>query len=201
MGSIFSRQKELIEKYIEIEGMPKGPWDLNNAGHQSWIKDFFWRITEELCEAQEYLVNGDAGPLFLEEISDALHFLVEVMIMLGVSEVDVEAMYPKDKNGDPLDLDKALSTFVPIIEENQLGFSGAVFGIVYDLGLAANCLKNKSWKQTQMITDVSKFRHHLFMAFISFLVMCKVLGIDAAGIYTIYMKKASVNQFRQETKY
>jgi len=203
LQAIFSRQKELAEKYIEIEGMPIPPWDVNNAIHQRWIKDFFWRVTEELCEAIELYDERDdphKGPLFYEEISDALHFLIEPLVMLGITADDLLLVFPVVK-GERLTLAGTWEFFRHIKIRDEVPFVQMAGAVIYQLGVAANCLKNKSWKQTQVLTDVEKFRYKYFFAFMEFMYMCVRLGMEIDDMYIVYMKKAMINKFRQDTNY
>ena len=112
---IFERQKELMEKYREIENMPR-EIDINTKKGQVWLKDFAWRITEELGEAM-------------------------------------------------------------------------------------NCLKNKPWKQTEMLTDVDHYKEELADAFHFFIELCIISGISSEELFLLYFKKSEVNLFRQRSKY
>jgi dimeric dUTPase (all-alpha-NTP-PPase superfamily) len=69
------------------------------------------------------------------------------------------------------------------------------------LGLTANCLKNKPWKQSHMLTDVKKFRSCLNNAFLAFIDLCKVAGFNSTGLYNMYIRKNEVNKFRQGSGY
>lgn len=96
-GSIFNLQKELLSHYIIIEGLPSYPIDLNTKSSQNIIKDFTGRVIEELGEGFEsYLImldmfhNGvDESEMipylqnFNEEIADATHFWLELMVFSG----------------------------------------------------------------------------------------------------------------------
>ena len=53
---------------------------------QARIKDFSWRITEEVGEALDAITNesGESALLhFHEELVDGLHFLTEMTILTG----------------------------------------------------------------------------------------------------------------------
>ena len=95
LEKVFELQKEILESYIKIEGMPMYPLNINTKESQKMLKDFSGRIIEELGEGFEsYLImlelfhNGSDEKLmiphlqnFNEEISDALHFWLELMIL------------------------------------------------------------------------------------------------------------------------
>jgi len=98
---MFETQMELIEKYMEIEKMPPLPVSVHTAEGQKWLKDFAWRITEELGEAMNCLKNKPWKQTqmptdedhFWEEMADAVHFLIELFIIGGMSAEDFFQLY------------------------------------------------------------------------------------------------------------
>jgi len=96
-ADIFALQKVLLNQYIGIESLPAYPIDLNTKAAQVLAKDFSGRIIEELGEGFEsYLIMMDMFHKgideeqmiphlqnFNEEISDALHFWLELMVYSG----------------------------------------------------------------------------------------------------------------------
>jgi len=109
LEAIFDRQKELMEKYHPIEAAndlllsPDVPVDLDSAKGQARLKDFAWRVTEELGEAMNCLKNKPWKQTqmltdrdhFYEELADALHFMVELFILSGLDAKDVAMLYLK----------------------------------------------------------------------------------------------------------
>ncbi len=107
LKAIFARQQQLIEKYHDIEAkntgldIPANPVDLNDRASQLRIKDFMWRITEELGEAANCLKlkPWKSTPMvtdevhFLEEMIDAFHFMIELLIMVGFTPESLTQMY------------------------------------------------------------------------------------------------------------
>ncbi len=174
--TIFEHQLKLAEKYNEIEGMGDLLETLDSNIHtakgQKWIKDFAWRCTEELAEADEAL-RGGHDEHFKEELIDALHFLTEMTIIAGYKKID------------------------PIYLQEKPDF----WEITYELGLMCNCLKNKPWKQSQMMTDAKKFESHLVKAWFNFYTFLHNNGLSDQDIYKIYFKKKEVNKFRIKSKY
>lgn len=78
---IFKKQKLVFEKYMEFEPNKIEDFDINCYSDQQILKDFLQiRFIEELTEASEDPDNKDH---FLEEIVDALNFLVEAYIIYG----------------------------------------------------------------------------------------------------------------------
>jgi len=174
---IFKKQTELALKYKDIEKMgdllDTTDNNINTAKGQKWIKDFAWRVTEELAEAYEARFVDEVH--YKEELIDALHFLVELTIIAG------------HRNYKPTQF---TDKYIP-----------EAWDIVYQLGLMCNTLKNKPWKQTQMLTDKELFTKHLDFAWsYMYTLLLKELGRDEE-IYLYYFKKNKVNQFRQRSKY
>jgi hypothetical protein len=106
LEEIFILQKQLIEPYIGIEGLPQYPLDMSTKENQIIIKDFVSRVVEELGEAFESTLKLNEltqGPPPLDhavilpelenfnmECSDALHFMVETLIFLNIGPEDIK---------------------------------------------------------------------------------------------------------------
>jgi len=150
--------------------------NLDTKEGQKWIKDFAWRVTEELTEAQEAHIKDD-NIHYIEEVIDALHFLVELSIIAGYD--------------------------YKIVPENHSTITlESEWNIVYNLGLACNCLKNKAWKQTHILTDRKKFELYLEEAWRRMLGLLTIdLKLTKLDIYCYYVKKNEVNKFRIKSKY
>lgn len=190
--AIFNKQRELAVKYKDIEGMgtllDETHKNIQTSFGQRWIKDFAWRVTEEIAEALEakriaanYLsgeVKEQAELHYLEEMIDALHFLTELTIIAGYDEhIFTETVLPSMDGKDEWET-------------------------IYYLGIMCNTLKNKPWKQTQMLTDKTKFEKYLQTAWGYFIATLFVNGLhDVEDIYNLYFKKNQVNQFRIRSKY
>lgn len=195
---IYVKQASLMDKYEEIERangavVPSPAWGINDPRVQMRVKDMFWRVTEELAEALEdvpqdlwqWRQKWDERSKIRhvwEEIADALHFLVEASII-----VDFE---PKDW---------AFPGFQKTMGQRPI--EQYAFRIIMELGLAANCLKNKPWKNTHMETDKENFTKHLNRAWRQLGAMFATYEFTLNDIYILYMKKATVNVFRQRTNY
>jgi hypothetical protein len=72
---------------------------------------------------------------------------------------------------------------------------------VEEISEATNCLKNKPWKQTEMVTDKVHFYEELIDAFHFFVELCITAGMTAEDVARVYHRKHAVNKFRQESKY
>lgn len=213
---IFKHQHELMVKYGEIErrngaNFPTPPWNVNDKFVQWHLKDLFWRVTEELAEALDG--GGFDGMLgwrdrweqtdvrhFFEELADALHFLVEASLMADLKPVGVETLWDDiwaqvSKNRITLPPEK--------VDEmtSAANIEGWCAQIVWALGLTANTLKNKPWKQTMMPTDLPAFLRNLVEAWEAFIGLWCDLGCSKQDVYALYFRKKKVNEFRQRSNY
>ena len=110
LQGIFKGQLTLMAKYHKIE-LDRGaivvePEDFGQLDHRmvQWrIKDLAYRTVEELSEATNCLKNKPWKQSevttdrvhFYEELSDALHFFIELLITAGLTSEDVAALYHK----------------------------------------------------------------------------------------------------------
>lgn len=191
MKQIFERQKELMDKYHYIEersGLLQTadcPVNLDDRRGQARIKDFSWRVTEELGEALDALGQDDMEH-FAEELVDGLHFLTELTILAGLGWGDMatlNSMYTACSNGAPDGLDRRVYDFIEAI------------------GMMCNCLKNKPWKQSMMQTDRSAFYTRLHTVWLCYVAIMEVAFESADDIVSVYLKKSQVNKFRQRSNY
>lgn len=208
LEAIFKRQKELMKKYHVIEAASgllqtyDVPVDLDDAKGQARIKDFAWRCTEELMEAMDAYQNKTH---FEEEIADALHFLVELIILAGLTAKDMGEYiclpgtiisYRGESIPDNLDL-----LFVCYTHWKTMTVKQMVLKFLISLGMTCHLLKNKPWVQTQRLTDRDEFKKRLIETFQGFIGICLVAKIGAESLYSLYFRKSDVNRFRQRSKY
>lgn len=195
LTSIFKRQRELMEKYHDIE-LKSGllqtedcPVNLDDKKGQARIKDFSWRITEEIGEALDAITfeTGESALLhFHEELIDGLHFLTEMTILTGYN---IEERYTL-KQLIEIGSDRDCYTLNDLISDQ----------VMY-LGMMCNCLKNKPWKQTMMKTNKENFYKHLEKVWINYISILTSQGFTEDDILDIYLKKSQVNKFRQRSNY
>ncbi|MFA5543621.1 MAG: dUTP diphosphatase [Bacilli bacterium] len=217
--AIFRKQQKLMEKYHHIEKEYRltndCPVNLHDAKGQLLIKDFAWRITEELSEAfdalkEEIWAKIDSGPPepgeiqyeelsnrmvhAQEEIADALHFLVEMSILSNIQPGDIVGSI----EGDGLDFLFSLYNQKHLRRRNP-ALVWADFQV--SLGMVCHTLKNKPWKQTQMMTDIKEYRGRLIETFRLFIPIAMSFEMNAEQLYSLYFRKNKVNQFRQRSNY
>jgi dimeric dUTPase (all-alpha-NTP-PPase superfamily) len=210
LEAIFNRQHELMEKYGPIEkasGLVQTedcPVNLHDKRGQARLKDFAWRITEEIAEAIEVVARHSGWSTVpaetshaREEMADALHFLTELSILAGLEPAWILGHYA---NGPAGNLSPLLGHPSGDIEDYSY-ITTAVTLFVTRLGIAMNCLKNKPWKQTHMETDVNTFREALRTAWYAFGYLLSTLGFTEKMVYDYYFRKSEVNKFRQRSNY
>lgn len=199
--AIFNRQKELMEKYHDIEKRSgllqteECPINLDDRRGQARIKDFAWRVTEEVGEALESFVYEHNELHFKEELIDGLHFLTELTILSGLRETEIV----EGEEG------KYLETLVNYWEDDwKIGSPGIdtlVTKFICHLGMMCNCLKNKPWKQSHMRTDKNNFYDLLKKVWKDYVALLVYANMGAEDITEIYLKKSQVNKFRQRSNY
>ena len=195
LRAIFDRQKELMEKYHDIEfksGLMQTedcPVNLDDKRGQARIKDFAWRITEEIGEALDAIENesGESALLhFHEELVDGLHFLTEMTILTGYDLTEY-------------------TTLKDLIEEGRYRNCYTLNDLVSDhvmyLGMMCNCLKNKPWKQSMMKTNKENFYKHLKLVWSNYVAILTSQDLTEEEITDLYLRKSQVNQFRQRSNY
>ena len=202
LQAIFTRQKSLMDKYHDIElksGLMQTedcPVNLDDKRGQARIKDFSWRVTEELGEALDAKAAKDH---YQEELIDGLHFLTELTILAGKDYHNLlpegTAMYSKDR------LEDLVENAKECISQNGDNLNYWVSKFIENLGMMCNCLKNKPWKQSMMKTDRNAFYGRLAEVWVLYITLLVVSGMDADSIVTTYLKKSQVNQFRQRSNY
>jgi hypothetical protein len=205
-------QKNLLRKWDHQPTTTRvwkhaGTLNVQDRASQLRFKDFAWRITEELTEAT--LSLGEENEThYLEELIDALHFSVELLIMCGMfpltSEVALQAGQTGTPSGDSFERAFASSDiwvrWVSEYEGHEERKTLA-YRVIEKLGEAMNRLKLKPWKVTAMLTDEMAFKQSLSEFFAALIDLLKASGFTAKTATQMYLNKNAVNQFRIGSKY
>jgi hypothetical protein len=205
MREMILKQKELMAKYHDIEKKNGAlqtedcPVNLTSRTGQARIKDFAWRITEELGEAldAEYAYEFD---LAREELMDGLHFLIEMTILMGREKYldSLSEAFTKGCNYI------ALGNFADSLgnkREITPRRATPIEIFIKCLALMCNELKNRPWKQTITRVDLDKVYGQLENLWVVYMAICSRHFPTANSIYIGYFGKAAINQTRQEEKY
>ncbi len=209
---IYMRQSELMKKYEKIEHdnfllqTSKEPVDLHDKFGQARLKDFAWRIVEEITEATLAQPRDEAITTHvLEEIADAYHFLIELTILSGLTSDDLfERFFIVRKYHNVLPVPCRLEVMFEVMgseRDSQFSLVHQAYATTEQLGAAMNCLKNKPWKQTHILTDVDNYLYHIVSAHAEFIALCLDCNLTADRLYRMYYKKSEVNKFRQRSNY
>lgn len=86
-------------------------------------------------------------------------------------------------------------------KEEVLNMRKSLWDITYALNIARNCLKNKPWKQSGVMTNEILYQSLLVEAFVYMMGYYARLGMSSSDIYYLYFKKNKVNCFRIASKY
>ena len=200
---IFLRQRELMETYEGIEALndllltSEVPVNLHDPKGQARLRSFAWYFVEEMAEAYDSaMVRGWSDPKTREEVADAMHFLVEWLILGGIWPSRIQDFLPPQmRDNDILDsLFRVGALSVPSIEEN---FTMAIARV----GLACHALKNKPWKKSKTPTDIEDFQRKAVDALKSFIAFCTMIDMTAEELFNLYFHKSEINKERQAGDY
>lgn len=198
---IFERQHSLMEQFDKIEHengqnpIYEGVFILDDRQCQARVKDFCWRITEELGE----MVNATSDAHFLEELVDALHFMTELCLIVGIKNDEILGRSFHEIDRLEVFWRQYLSEYTAPLTKNYSPED--VLAVISKLALAANCLKLKPWKRTGMPVDQGAFRLHVISAYLKLLKLARKTGVSADGLFRVYYDKSEVNNFRIRSKY
>lgn len=160
LEKIYELQKNLLEGYIGIEGLPQYPININSKKSQILIKDFVGRVIEELAEGYESLLMAleltNKNKLWLsdyndsdllqtlnhiqnagEEMADAMHFMIELLIYSNIYPEDIKSYinqkYTKEEGNGIIDLCMSIGNYFTNSADNEICCGINILNIVkYD---------------------------------------------------------------------
>ena len=213
LALMFERQHGLAVKYEPIEDAngllqtPDLPVVLDDRKGQARLKDFAWRVSEELYEATDALVqHPDNVEHFLEEMIDSLHFFLEMNLLAGIGPKEIRSYYEIPQDQDAFEYLEKVANTLETLSKDEIKITPVSLLIYVTIGQcignAMNRLKNKPWKQTHMVTDQKAFYDCIMPAWIGyFRVLNHKYGLTAKDIFELYFKKSEVNKFRIRSGY
>lgn len=188
LREIFNRQALLMEKY-----WTKAVWDdIDTLKGAQEIRKFSKYTCEELSEAYEAWDNIDHTQ---EELIDALHFLVEKLM---IANLDFDKILTYAKRTEWMirkDIEKCAWFFKG--KDKEFYYWKAA----YWTNIPDNRLRNKEWKNEQIATNRELFYKESSQWFFSFLIALYNLWIDEDKLRDLYSRKNQVNQFRIKSNY
>ena len=103
-----------------------------------------------------------------------------------------------------LDVDKVLS-YIPAFRKSSKEIhrieDHLLWQVAYHLCISRNYLKNKPWKQTQELTDITRYSANVILGLVKYLGYLYYIGFTPESLYTLCFKKNQVNRFRQRSNY
>lgn len=180
---IYALQGELQLMYRPYFKERIASFDINTLEDQELFKKLCWQIVEELTEAMEAKDKNEKDHV-LEELIDAFNFMLELYQLYG--------MAPDFAWGHTYGFRK------DIADEN---FEENILELIKTIGLAANCLKNREWRQSQYMVDLVVFEDRLKWIWTYFVIMFEHLGLSETRVKELWSLKYQVNLFRIKSKY
>jgi hypothetical protein len=195
---IFEEQRRLLDRFDDIQmslGTLECDWRhlkperalrLQDRDFQMMVRRYASQITEELVEA--FAATEVHRP---EELADALHYYVDLAIILGVTPIELA--------GAELG-DDAWETAFKIAEQDVRwqDFTLTYYQVesITSLHLATNLLKNRPWRSDTRTTPWDLFLEMLVHAFRCYIRLCVCYKITPDMLYHEYFKKNAINHER-----
>lgn len=180
---IYTLQGELQLMYRPYFKERIANFDINTLEDQELFKKLCWQIVEELTEAMEAKDKNEKDHV-LEELIDAFNFMLELYQLYG--------MAPDFAWGHTYRFRK------DIADEN---FEENILELIKTIGLAANCLKNREWRQSQYMVDLVVFEERLWNIWAMFVMLFGNIGVTEDKVRELWSLKYQVNLFRIKSKY
>lgn len=180
---IYALQGELQLMYRPYFKERIANFDINTLEDQELFKKLCWQIVEELTEAMEAKDKNEKDHV-LEELIDAFNFMLELYQLYG--------MAPDFAWGHTYGFRK------DIADEN---FEKNILELIKTIGLAANCLKNREWRQSQYMVDLVVFEERLWNIWAMFAMLFGSIGVMEDKVRELWSLKYQVNLFRIKSKY
>ena len=181
---IQEKQMEIMFKYEPSEKEVFENFDIDVYEDQETFKKYCWRITEEITEALEDMEHPQH---FKEEITDAFNFLLELYSLYGWKVSDLGTIFSEGYDDPPEFVGK-------ITKELSLD-------AITSIGLTANLLKNRKWRQSQYLVDLYIFEKRFKDIWNRFEYLVYWSGISKEELFDQWSLKYQVNEFRINTKY
>lgn len=179
---IYALQGELQLMYRPYFKERIANFDINTLEDQELFKKLCWQIVEELTEAMEAKDKNEEDHV-LEELIDAFNFMLELYQLYGMTPA----------------FDWTLPKWAQVLEDED--FAGDLLTLIGNIGMTANCLKNREWRQSQYLVDLVIFEDRLKGIWTYFVIMFEHLGLSENRVKELWSLKYQVNMFRIKSKY
>lgn len=179
---IYALQGELQLMYRPYFKERIANFDINTLEDQELFKKLCWQIVEELTEAMEAKDKNEKDHV-LEELIDAFNFMLELYQLYGMTPT----------------FDWTMPKRAQVLEDED--FAGDLLTLIGNIGMTANCLKNREWRQSQYMVDLVVFEDRLKRIWTYFVIMFEHLGLSETRVKELWSLKYQVNLFRIKSKY
>lgn len=179
---IYALQGELQLMYRPYFKERIANFDINTLEDQELFKKLCWQIVEELTEAMEAKDKNEKDHV-LEELIDAFNFMLELYQLYGMTP----------------SFDWTLPKWAQVLGDGD--FEEDVLTLIGNIGMTANCLKNREWRQSQYLVDLVVFEDRLKGIWTSFVIMFEHLRLHENRVKELWSLKYQVNLFRIKSKY
>lgn len=179
---IYALQGELQLMYRPYFKERIANFDINTLEDQELFKKLCWQIVEELTEAMEAKDKNEKDHV-LEELIDAFNFMLELYQLYGMTPT----------------FDWTLPKWAQVLEDED--FAGDLLTLIGNIGMTANCLKNREWRQSQYLVDLVVFENRLKSIWTAFIVVLYHAGLSETQVKELWSLKYQVNLFRIKSKY
>lgn len=180
---IYALQGELQLRYRPYFKERIANFDINTLEDQELFKKLCWQIVEELAEAKDAIGEELDTDHFDEELIDAFNFTLELYQLYGMTP----------------SFDWTLPKWAQDLEDGD--FAEDLLTLIGNIGMTANCLKNREWRQSQYLVDLVVFEDRLKGIWTSFVIMFEHLGLPENRVKELWSLKYQVNLFRIKSKY
>ena len=180
---IYALQGELQLMYRPYFKERIANFDINTLEDQELFKKLCWQIVEELAEAKEAIEEELDIEHFEEELIDAFNFMLELYQLYGMTPTFVWTL-PK---------------WAQVLEDED--FAGDLLTLIGNIGMTANCLKNREWRQSQYMVDLVVFEERLWNIWAMFAMLFGSIGVTEDKVRELWSLKYQVNLFRIKSKY
>lgn len=180
-GEIYALQGELQLMYRPYFKERIANFDINTLEDQELFKKLCWQIVEELAEAKDAIEEELDDEHFDEELIDAFNFTLELYQLYGMAP--------------------SFDWTLPKGAQDSGDFGGDMLTLIGNIGMTANCLKNREWRQSQYLVDLVVFEDRLKGIWTSFVIMFEHLGLSENRVKELWSLKYQVNLFRINSNY
>jgi hypothetical protein len=207
--------KDFISRIVEELGEAYESLDKGLHTHHSDKSQLYWNFFEELADALHFFTEtliysgvtpyriGQIMKLWGEDISKFYPNNGELQVwpalVSTIHNPSISRPHINFANPEVISHGNCLTLFNP---HTVVDFAPkALWSITYSLQLARNTLKNKPWKQTQVVTDITAFSLHLVEAYAKLIAFIFNFGVSPENLYWLYLRKNRINEFRIKSKY